>query len=503
MDLAGAAHAAVDQICDYYQTIEQRPVTSQVERGYLAKRLPEEAPAQGEAWDSIEHDFQQHIMTGITHWQHPMFYGFFPSNASYEGILADMYSSALTNPGFNWNASPAVTELEFIVLDWFAKMMGLSSAFLSNDLSHHGGGIILGSASEATLTIAIAARDRALRALMEQSSESHADPLSWKLSMQTKLVMYGTTQTHSVASKAAMMLGIRYRALDVHRKDNYGLRGETLKQALDEDTSRGRVPFLLGTLIITYSVATYGTTNSCAIDRLDELADVAQSSPLLWLHVDAAYGGVTWCLPEDRSQKLLDTFNNHYDSISTNLHKWGLVQMECSPTYVRDRFDLAKALSVTLDILKSKDMDANELNDLRNLQIVLGRRFRALKVWFVLRSYGVEGFREHLRKHIRLAHSFAKQIESLPEFEIVNPPRWGLVMFRLRKTDDDCDVDELNHRFNDAIQDRGKELFLSPTVLPEKGYCERLVVGAASTTQDHIDKAVEILQECAKKVLSK
>lgn len=183
----------------------------------------------------------------MTHWQHPMFFGFFPSNATYEGILADMYTSALTNPGFNWNASPAVTELEFVVLDWLAKMMGLSSAFYSNDLSHGGGGVLLGGASEAALTVAIAARERALRALAEQHPESAADPVGWRASMLPKLVMYGTTQTHSIAAKAAMMLGLRFRALDVSRDDAYALRGASLRDAIAEDTARGRIPFLLGT----------------------------------------------------------------------------------------------------------------------------------------------------------------------------------------------------------------------------------------------------------------
>ncbi|WFC95435.1 hypothetical protein MBRA1_002083 [Malassezia brasiliensis] len=490
-----AAHAAVDRICDYYATIEQLPVAAQVERGYLARALPDAAPTNGEAWEQIERDFEQHILPGMTHWQHPMFFGFFPSNATYEGIIADMYTSALTNPGFNWNASPAVTELEFIVLDWLAKMMGLSSAFYSNDLSHSGGGVILGGASEATLTIAISARERALRALAEQHSESSADPIAWRAAMVPKLVMYGTTQTHSVGAKAAMMLGIRFRALDVARKDQYGLRGETLRAAIEEDTARGRIPFML--------VATYGTTNSCAIDHLDEIAEVAKSSPLLWLHVDAAYGGVTWCLPENRPERIIAAFNARFDSLSTNLHKWGLVQMECSPTFVRDRHDLAKALSMTPDILKSKGMDPAALNDLRNLQIVLGRRFRALKVWFMLRSYGTTGFQEHLRRSIALARSFADQLRDMPAFEIVNPPRWGLVMFRLRAPDESVDVDALNHALNDALLERSDQLFLSPTVLPEVGYCERLVVGAPATTEEHIQKTLRILQECADSVLSK
>lgn len=495
MDLEGfrrAGHAAIDRICEYYASIEELPVAAQVEHGYLAPALPEEAPQNGEAWSAIDADFTRHIVPGMTHWQHPMFFGYFPSNATYEGIIADIYTSAMNNPGFNWSASPAVTELEFVVLDWFAKMMGLSSAFYSNDLSHSGGGVILGGASEATLTIAIAARERALRALAVDDPTSAADPVGWRASMLPKLIMYGTTQTHSVGSKAAMMLGIRFRALDVARKDAYGLRGATLAAAIAEDQAKGRVPFML--------VATYGTTNSCAIDNLDEIADARRAAPHLWLHVDAAYGGVTWCLPEERSPKLMDAFNTHFDSLSTNLHKWGLVQMESAPTYVRDRRLLADALSMTPDILKSKGMDPAALNDLRNLQIVLGRRFRALKVWFILRSYGQEGFRAHLRRSIALAQRFAKGLEALPQFEIVNPPRWGLVMFRVRAPPGG-DVDALNHAFHDVLLTHDKELFLSPTVLPEVGYCERLVVGAPSTTEAHVDHALQLVAACAEAVV--
>lgn len=248
------------------------------------------------------------------------------------------------------------------------------------------------------------------------------------------------------------------------------------------------------------AVATYGTTNSCAIDHLAEIAAVADAAPHLWLHVDAAYGGVTWCLPEERNEALVRAFNDRFDSLSTNLHKWGLVQMECSPTYVRDRRHLANALSITPEILKSKGINPDALNDLRNLQIMLGRRFRALKVWFVLRSYGVSGFQAHLRHAIVLAQTFATRLVQMPAFEIVNPPRWGLVLFRLRATGTHPDVDALNHALHDALLARSRDLFLSPTVLPEVGFCERLVVGVPSTTEAHIEKALQILEACAREL---
>ncbi|PKI82419.1 hypothetical protein MVES1_003398 [Malassezia vespertilionis] len=481
-----AGYRAVDEVCEYFATLESLPVAAQVEQGYLAKQIPAQAPEHGEAWDTIQRDFHTQIMPGMTHWQHPMFYGFFPSNVTYEGILADIYTAATNNPGFNWTASPAVTELEFIVLDWLAGMVGLGAAFHSNDMSHEGGGVMLGGASEATFTMAIAARERALDRL------AHTAP-ALRASLLPTMVMYGTSQTHTVGAKAAKMLGLQFRALDVCRADDYALRGATLQAALDEDRAKGLHPFIL--------IATYGTTNSCAIDRLDEIARVAASDPTLWLHVDAAYGGVTLALEEERMPAHLDAIRTHFDSFSLNLHKWGLVHMECAPTFLRNRRYLANALSLTPEYLKSRGTDAAALNDLRNLQIVLGRRFRALKVWFVLRSFGQAGFRTHLRNAIAQAAHFAHALQRMPAFEIVHPPRWGLVMFRLLAAGTGTDVDALNRRFNDVLLTRQDAMFLTPTVLPEVGFCLRIVFGAPATEMRHVDKALDLLAQCAAQTL--
>ncbi|WFD31221.1 cellulase [Malassezia sp. CBS 17886] len=471
-----AGYRTVDRICDYFHSLEQQPVAAQVPRGYLAAALPAEAPVRGEPWADVERDYDTHILPGMTHWQHPMFFGFFPSNVTYEGILADMYCAATTNPGFNWAASPAVTELEFHMLDWVARMLGLGAAFLSSDATHRGGGVIHGSASEACLTVAIAARDRALRQLAPTGPGAEEQ----RRELLPRLVIYGTTQTHAIGAKSAMMLGLRFRALDVYRQDDYALQGSTLRAALDEDIARGLHPFLL--------VSSYGTTNSCAIDDLPAVAAVAAAYPQLWLHVDAAYGGVTLCLPEERLGTHLDAINAHAHSFSTNLHKWGLVQLDCSPTFVRDRQWLVDALTLTPEYLKSKGAAQCAEMDLRNLQIVLGRRFRALRVWFVLRSFGQDGFRRHLRNSIRLAQRFAAEIVDGGVYELVNPPRWGLVMFRMRTAAGAEDA--RNRALGEVIGDRSAELLLTPTVLPEVGYCFRFVVGSPHTDEAHVDKAV-------------
>lgn len=345
--------------------------------------------------------------------------------------------AALTSEtGFNWACSPSVTELEIITLNWVAKMLGFSDDFVSTGFNSKGGGIILGSASEVALTVAIAAREKALSLIAEghpspiSSPHSHSKELpeedpakldpnadvaangdtggshqaasavanasvpsasalaAYRGKLTSRLVMYGTTQTHSIAAKAALILGIHFRALDVSQADGFALRGTTLKAALEEDHCAGRVPFML--------IASLGTTSSGAIDNFAEIVEVAKQYPTLWIHVDAAYAGVALTLPEVRPSCFPEALNA-VDSFSTNLHKWGLVQFDCSPLLVRDRTALSSALTVTPEFLKTRQADSGSVLDMRNLQIPLGRRFRSLKIWFVLRSYGLEGFRSHLR----------------------------------------------------------------------------------------------------------
>jgi aromatic-L-amino-acid decarboxylase len=284
---------------------------AQVEPGFLAKSIPDEAPEEGEEWSTISSDYQNIILPGITHWQHPNFYAYFPANATFEGALADLYAASITNPGFNWSVSPSNTELELITLNWMAKLFGLSDDFLTT--SKNGGGIILGTASEVAITVAVAARERALHhmesssrpngktsstsanglpetetaldpdAAIIASKESHGQSISqqaandaavdvaaWRGRATSKLVMYGTTQTHSIGAKAALVLGLNFRAIEVYAKDAYALRGDLLEAALREDAAKGLVPFLL--------IATVGSTSSGAIDNLGEIRSVGESN---------------------------------------------------------------------------------------------------------------------------------------------------------------------------------------------------------------------------------
>lgn len=519
-----AGYAAVDRICDYYTNLSSLPVSSPVSPGFLSRSIPPLPPRNGEDWPTIDNDYHNIIMPGITHWQHPNFYGYFPCNASFPGAIADLYCAAISNPGFNWSVSPSVTELEILMVDWVGRMLGLDESFLSTSKSGKGGGIILGSASEVALTVAIAARERCITIL----SESHPIPTSngahkgesldadqdvaqpgksaaevgeaatldantqtakWRGSLTSRLVMYGTTQTHSIAAKAALILGLDFRALPVSAESNYSLSASTLRSAIKSDEALGRVPFML--------IATIGTTSSGATDNLTELVEVVKEHPTMWLHIDAAYAGVCLSLPEMREEMHLDAINKEggVDSFSTNLHKWGLVQFDCSPLLVRDRGDLSRALTITPQYLRTKQGDAGDVLDLRNLQIPLGRRFRSLKIWFVLRSYGLEGFQHHLRSTMQLAKIFQDNLEKDDSglFELVAEPRWALVVFRIRG--EGVDLEELNKAFWEDLQKLGDKFVLTQTSLPEVGFCVRFVVGSPQTRREHVEETWRLVAE--------
>jgi aromatic-L-amino-acid decarboxylase len=477
-----AGYQAVDRICDYYysllNTSQPVPVVSQVKPGYLAKELPSEAPHEGEQFEVIADDFQKLIMPGITHWQHPSFFAYFPSAATFEGILGDLYFASVSNPGFNWVCSPACTELEAVVMDWSAKLFGLDYDF--HVASGKGGGVLQSTASDSTLITVIVARSRFC-------ARNPSVPLE-------KLVVYGTTQTHSVGAKAALILGLEFRALEVRKEDNFALRGETLMKALEEDRSAGKEPFVL--------VATVGTTSSGAIDDLDEIGEMLGSYPDIWLHVDAAWAGVALACPEYRTITRLDAINKFADSFCTNFHKWGLVNFDASALWVRDRKALTNALDVTPEYLRTKEGDAGMVIDYRNWQLALGRRSRSFKVWFVLRSFGIQGFQSHIRKGIEHARTFASLIRSSDKFELVTPPSFALVVFRLvPPTSESASTGEkplsresingLNRDFFARISAR-PEIYLTQTDLAGT-FCIRLAVGGQRTQETHVREAFEII----------
>ncbi|KAL7628894.1 hypothetical protein AAE478_000409 [Parahypoxylon ruwenzoriense] len=489
-----AAISSIDEIVNYYNTIEGRRVASNVEPGYLRKLLPAEAPQNGEAWADIEKDVKDKILPGITHWQSPNFLAWFPSSSSYPAMLGEMYSTAFTGAAFNWICSPAVTELETIVLDWLAKAFNLPECYLSTGPTN-GGGVIHGTASEAIATVLVAARDKYLREVTAQitDEETREDEVAMH---RTKLVAIGSAAAHSATKKAAQIAGVRFRTVPVHAKDGWAMTGAEVRRTILELRAKGLVPFFL--------TVTLGTTDTCATDDMMGIADVLKelapppgNPGEVWVHVDAAYAGAALICPE--YQHLTQTFDN-FHSFNTNLHKWLLVNFDCSTLFVRNRKHLTDALSVTLPILRNQHTDSGLVTDYRDWQIPFGRRFRSLKVWFVVRTYGVEGLRAHIRKHIGLAVTFADLMKERPDlFQIITGPRFALTVFNVvqeGKTAQELNV--LTEKVYNTVIQEGR-IFLSSTVVGGI-FCIRHNPATPFVEEHHVRKHFEILTEAAERV---
>jgi aromatic-L-amino-acid/L-tryptophan decarboxylase len=431
----------------------------------------------------------------MAHRQSPNFLAWFPSSSSFPAMLGEMYSTAFTGAAFNWICSPAVTELETIVLDWLARGFGLPECYLSTGPTH-GGGVIHGTASEAIATVMVAARDKYLReATPGLSGEELEDAIAMK---RSKLVALGSAATHSATKKAAMITGVRYRSVPVHAKDGYKLTGESLRATVHELRAKGLEPF--------YLTATLGTTDTCSTDDFDSIAAVLDElappgAGEIWVHVDAAYAGVALICPE--YQHLAAQFHR-FHSFNTNLHKWLLTNFDCSILYVRQRNWLVEALSVTLAILKNDYTDSGLVTDYRDWQIPFGRRFRSLKVWFVIRSYGVKGLQAHIRKHVGLGEKFAELVKSRSDlFEIVTGPRFALTVFKLRGRGEAATLEQQNaltKAAHEIVNDEGK-IFLSSTVVGGI-FAIRHCPATPFVEEEHVKKHFEVLVAAAEKALA-
>ncbi|KAF7997971.1 hypothetical protein HCN44_009369 [Aphidius gifuensis] len=407
------AKEMTDYIANYLENIRDRRVLPTVEPGYMKPLLPSEAPQAPEKWEDIMSDIERVIMPGVTHWHSPRFHAYFPTAQSYPAIVADMLSGAIACIGFTWMASPACTELEVLMLDWLGKMLELPNEFLASS-GGKGGGVIQGTASEATLVALLGAKAKKIR----QVKEEHPDMTDNDII--AKLVAYASCQAHSSVERAGLLGGVKFRLLDVDSK--YKLRGDTLAEAIRQDREKGLIPF--------YAVATLGTTCSCAFDKLDELGPVCNREDV-WIHVDAAYAGSAFICPEFRYLlKGIETA----DSFNFNPHKWMLVNFDCSTMWLKDPTYVINAFNV--DPLYLKHDQQGSAPDYRHWQIPLGRRFRALKLWFVLRLYGVENLQKYIRNHVTQAHEFEAHVKSDSRFEIVAEVILGLVCFRLKGSND-------------------------------------------------------------------
>uniref|UniRef100_A0A8D8MFK2 Alpha-methyldopa hypersensitive protein n=1 Tax=Cacopsylla melanoneura TaxID=428564 RepID=A0A8D8MFK2_9HEMI len=404
--------ATVDYIADYMDTIRDRPVLPNVTPGYLATLVPETMPQEAEDWRHIMQDLDTVIMPGLTHWQSPQFHSYYPTASSYPAIVGDMLTGAFGVVGFNWLSSPVATELEVLVMNWLGKAFGLPEEFL-NCSSGPGGGIIQGSASEATLVAILAAKRKTV--MRFQAS----DPNLIQNEIRNKLVAYGSDQSNSSIEKSSTIGDVPMRLLT--SDDNGVLRGDTFLTAVQNDLALGNIPCCL--------VATLGTTGNCAFDNLEELGPICQQYNI-WLHVDAAYAGPALLLPEYQH---LRKGLQYTDSFDFNAHKWLLVNFDCSCMWVKDANDLLNTFYVDRIYLKHKDTSLNtQAPDYMHWQIQLGRRFRALKLWMTLRVYGENGLRDHLRKQISLAKNFADLVQQDERFDLVFPASLGLACFRLK-----------------------------------------------------------------------
>lgn len=478
-----AAHAAIEEIIQHNDTVSssELPVLPSIKPGYLRSLLPNSAPETPESWSTIQPDIASKIVPGLTHWQSPDFLAFFPACATYPSILGEMYSAAFTAPAFNWLCSPACTELETVVLDWLADAFHLPKSFRS-DSPNGGGGVIQGSASEAIVTVMVAARERYLNRLADR--EGNLEPGSfarekWMMGHRANLVALSSDQAHSSTAKGARIAGTWHRTVETRWEDGLAVTASALRETIRKvKEEEGLEPY--------YITLSFGTTSTCAVDPLHKLGEVLKEFPDIWVHIDAAYAGTALVCPEyanvqeattngtstSSTNPILEKLNGlmssattpsptqshkniynqsalssptgqfprgtsvleYADSWNTNLHKWLLVSFDASLLYVRSRNDLTAALSITPAYLQNKHTDSGLVTDYRDWQIPLGRRFRALKIWFVVRSYGLTGLRGHIRRTVRLGMGFEGLIRwSDKLFKIVAQPAFGLVCFRVKE----------------------------------------------------------------------
>ncbi|MEA3439640.1 MAG: pyridoxal-dependent decarboxylase [Chloroflexota bacterium] len=456
--------SVIDWIADYYENIEGYPVLSQVKPGDIRAELPPLPPQQGESFDQVLEDIERIILPGVTHWQSPNFFAYFPANTSGPSILGELLSAGLGVQGMLWQTSPACTELETHVLDWLVEMMDLPEKYRSTST---GGGVIQDSASSASLCALLAGRERAT------AYASNKDGI------HERLTAYASTQAHSSIEKAVKIAGMGSSNLRLIETDEtYAMRPEALAGQLVEDRQNGYTP--------CFVCATVGTTSSNAIDPLERIGPICQAEGV-WLHVDAAMAGTAAICPEFRH--LLRGLD-YADSYCFNPHKWMFTNFDCDCFYVAERKSLIDTLSILPEYLRNKSSETGQVIDYRDWQIPLGRRFRALKLWFVIRHYGIDGLQYHIREHVRLAQEFAGWIEQHPDFEIAGHAPLNLVCFRHNNGD------TFNRELLDRLNQSG-ELYLTHTTLDEK-FTLRLCVGQTHTGRRHIERAWTQIQQTAK-----
>jgi aromatic-L-amino-acid decarboxylase len=462
------AHHFVDWMADYYTTIDDYPVKSRARPGDIFNRIPDEVPEKGESIPEIFEDFKKIILPGITHWQNPKWFAYFQANSSYPSVLAEMLTATLAAQCMVWDTSPAATELEEKMMIWLKGLMGLPSHFE---------GVIQDTASTATLCALISAREKA----------SHFNINGKGFQGDENFRIYCSTETHSSIDKAVRIAGFGDENLiKIGVDKNLALRPELLEEAVKNDRQQGRKPLVV--------VATIGTTGTMAIDPLKQIASICQQYDI-WLHVDAAYAGSAMVLPEYR---WMIGGLEYADSYVFNPHKWLFTNFDCSAYFVKDRDALIRTFAIMPEYLKT-GMD-DRANNYRDWGIQLGRRFRALKLWFVLRNFGAEEIRKRIKTHIEMARELTSIIENDPDFELMAVNPLNMICFRFHPGDlnDEERLNRLNQEIIRQVNASGKT-YLTHTRIKD-AFVIRLVPGQTYLEKKHLETSWDLIDRICKKV---
>ena len=464
-DFRKHAHDLVDWMADYLEGVERYPVRAQSAPGDILDQLPATPPEDGEKLETIFQDFQDVLLPGITHWQHPGFFGYFPANSSPPSVLAEMLTATLAVQGMSWQTSPAATELETRVMEWLRLMLGLPEGFT---------GVIHDTASVATLSALLVARERAT---------------AWRgndegLNVAGNFCVYASEETHSSIDKAVRIAGLGQRNLrKIPVRDDFSMDPQALEAAVLQDLEAGHVPVCV--------VATLGTTGASGFDPLRPIGALCAKHKI-WLHVDAAWAGSAMIVPEER---WMSDGMELADSFVFNPHKWLLTNFDCTSFFVREPEALLRTFEILPEYLKTRE--GTQVINYRDWGIQLGRRFRALKLWFVIRSYGVDGLRSVVRNHAAWARALAREIDATPDFELLAPAQLALFCFRYKPEGiDTAALDDLNARLLEAVNDSG-QIFVTHTRI-RGAYAIRFSIGQTRCTEAHVKGAWDLIRETAR-----
>ncbi len=460
-DFRKHGHELIDWMADYFENIEKLPVKAKVAPGEIKSQLPQLPPENPEDFDLLMKDFNQIILPGMTHWQHPGWHAYFTANNSYPSILAELLATTLGAQCMSWLTSPAATELEERMMEWLREMTGLPEYFT---------GVIQDTASTSTLVALLTAREKATS--LDVNKNGFYD--------KNTFTIYCSTEAHSSIERAVKIAGFGNQHLrKIEVDDHFAMKTDVLEATIKADIKNGFVPLAV--------VAALGTTGSTAIDPLNEIGLISKKYNL-WLHVDAAWAGTALLLPEMRY--MIQGIEN-VDSLVFNPHKWMFTNFDCSAYFVKDKGALIQTFEILPEYLKTRE--GNTVNNYRDWGIQLGRRFRALKLWFVIRTFGVKGLQDKIRNHINWARAFESLINNNPQFELLAPSPLATVCFRFHPTgiDDESTLNDLNVKLLEDINQSDK-IFLTHTKLNEK-FSIRFVVGQTNTELRHIQEAWAII----------